>query len=70
MSKKTYEITINEGSAPNKKIVFDCDYDCTEEMNNSQVITSAVANSVIQTKDVRWIQDIKDVTNTSDNLTD
>ena len=69
MSKKTFEITINEGSAPNKKLVFDCEYDCSEELNNSQVITTAVANSVIQTKDVRWIQDIRDVTNDSSDLT-
>ena len=69
MSKKTYEITINEGSAPNKKLVFDCEYDCAEEMNNSQVITTAVANSVIQTKDVRWIQDIRDITNETGTIT-
>lgn len=65
MSKKLYEITINEGSAPNKKIVFDCECDSSEKMNTSEIITSAVAHNVIQTKDVRWIESIKDITHSN-----
>lgn len=63
MNKKIFDITINEGSAPDKHVIFECEEECREQMDTSEIITKAVANSVIQTKDVRWIESIKDVTN-------
>lgn len=63
--KKTYEITINEGTAPNKKVLFNCECENSHIMNTSEIITSAVAHNAIQTKDVRWIESVKDVSHSN-----
>lgn len=60
--ERKFEITIDGGSAPNRSVIVNVD-DSKFQYQNTQdtVIREAVSQEAILTKDVRWIDEIKEI---------
>lgn len=60
--ERKFEITIDGGSAPNRSVIVNVDDSKFQHQNTQDtVLREAVCQEAILTKDVRWINEIKEL---------